>query len=73
MLLTSEQKAEIDRFRQEQVNTRKELRAVQHDLQRNIERLGMTLKFVNTALVPLLISILAIFISLFSMAKHRRA
>ena len=73
MLLTAEQKAEIDRFRQEQVKTRKELRAVQHDLQRNIERLGTTLKFVNTALVPLLILILAIFISLISIRKHRRA
>ena len=73
MLLTVAQKAEIDRFRQEQVNTRKELRAVQHDLQRNIEQLGMTLKFVNTALVPLLISIFAILISLFSMRTRRRA
>ncbi len=73
MLLTTEQKAEIDRFRQEQVNTRKELRAVQHDLQRNIERLGMTLKFLNTAFVPLLISVLAICISLFSVRARRSA
>ncbi|MGE0484328.1 MAG: Gldg family protein [Gammaproteobacteria bacterium] len=60
MLLTPEQKAEIDRFRQEQVKTRKELRAVQHELRSNIERLGSVLIFVNTALVPIVIALVAI-------------
>lgn len=64
LLLTPEQKAEIERFRQEQVRVRKELRAVQHDLQRNIDRLGSTLTFVNTALVPLVIAVVAIAISM---------
>ena len=73
VLLTPEQKAEIERFRQEQVRTRKELRAVQHDLQRNIERLGTTLKFVNTALVPLLIAAFAIFASIYKARARRRA
>jgi len=73
MLLTVEQRAEIERFRQEQVNTRKELRAVQHDLQRNIDRLGMRLKFFNTALVPLSIAILAILISTYSARTRRQA
>lgn len=73
MLLTTEQRAEIERFRQEQVNTRKELRAVQHDLQRNIDRLGMRLKFLNTALVPLSIAILAILISTYTARTRRQA
>lgn len=71
LLLTPEQKAEIDRFRQEQLRVRKELRAVQHDLQRNIDRLGSTLKFVNTALVPLLIALIAIAMSVY-LARVRR-
>ncbi len=72
MFLTPEQRAEIDKFRQEQLRTRKELRAVQHDLQRNIERLGAQLKFVNTALVPLLISILAVVVSVFTARAARQ-
>ena len=72
LILTPEQKTELETFRGEQVKTRKELRAVQHQLDANIEGLGTKLKFINTALVPLLISIFAIAISLFA-ARSRRA
>ncbi len=60
MLLSPEQRKEIELFRSEQVKTRKELRAVQHELQRNIERLGSKLKFLNIGAIPLLLSLLAI-------------
>ncbi len=73
MLLTPEQRTEIEAFRQEQVTTRKELRAVQHELERNIERLGLSLTFINTALVPLLIAILAIVLSFLAARSRRRA
>jgi len=56
LILTKEQAAEIEVFRQEQIKTRKELRAVQHELQKNIERLGTLLKFINIWLVPLLVA-----------------
>ena len=72
MILTPEQKSEIETFRDEQLKTRKELRAVQHELDANIEGLGTKLKFINTALVPLLIAVLAITISLYA-ARSRRA
>ena len=72
MILTPEQKTELETFREEQLKTRKELRAVQHELDANIEGLGTKLKFINTALVPLLISIFAIAVSLFA-ARSRRA
>ena len=71
VLLTPEQRTEIEKFRHEQVKTRKELRAVQHDLQRNIESLGTTLKFVNTALVPLLITLFAIVVSIYTVRARR--
>ena len=61
LLLTQEQAAEIEKFRLEQIRTRKELRAVQHELQKNIERLGTQLKFINIGLIPLLIALLALF------------
>ncbi len=60
LLLSPEQEQAIENFRLEQLNTRKELRAVQFELQRNVERLGTTLKFINIGLVPLLIGIIAV-------------
>jgi len=62
LFLSPAQRDEIERFRLEQVNTRKELRAVQHELQKNIEQLGTTLKFINIGLIPLVIAIMAIVI-----------
>jgi ABC-type uncharacterized transport system involved in gliding motility auxiliary subunit len=59
LLLSAEQKSEIESFRGEQIKTRKELRAVQHDLRQNIERLGDWLKFINIALIPILIGLCA--------------
>ena len=68
-LLSAEQRQEIELFRSEQIKTRKELRAVQHDLGRNIEQLGAWLKAVNIGLIPLLLAIFAVAASLF---RHRR-
>ncbi len=63
-LLTQEQRDEIDNFRDQQLKTRKELRAVQHELQKNIEGLGTKLKFINIGLMPLLIGLAAFGIAL---------
>jgi len=59
-ILTAEQRKEIELFRGEQLKTRKELRAVQHELGRNIEQLGNTLKLLNIGLIPLLLALIAI-------------
>ena len=50
-----EQQAEVDRFYEQQLETRRRLREVQLQLNQDIERLGSILKFVNTALVPILL------------------
>ncbi|MDH5692746.1 MAG: hypothetical protein OEZ47_06560, partial [Gammaproteobacteria bacterium] len=60
LILSSEQQAELERFREEQVKTRRELRQVQHALGKNIEDLGSWLKFINIALMPILIVIVAL-------------
>jgi ABC-type uncharacterized transport system involved in gliding motility auxiliary subunit len=57
MLLTTEQQTEIDRFIDHRATIRKDLRAVQRNLDKNIEQLGTTLKIINTALVPVLMTI----------------
>jgi ABC-type uncharacterized transport system involved in gliding motility auxiliary subunit len=56
MLMTPEQQAEIDRFIEQRSSIRKELRAVQRGLDKDIERLGTVLKIINIGLVPLLLA-----------------
>lgn len=60
LVLSPEQEREIERFRQELVQIRKDLRRVQHELQRNIDRLGSWLKFANIGLVPILIGVIGL-------------
>jgi ABC-type uncharacterized transport system involved in gliding motility auxiliary subunit len=60
MLMTPEQQAEIQRFLDQQVQIRQELRAVRRNLDADIDRLGTTLKVVNIALVPLLLTVLTL-------------
>ncbi|UCF30250.1 MAG: Gldg family protein, partial [bacterium] len=57
--LTPEQEQEVERFRGEKVKIRQELREVQYQLRREIERLEVWLKFINILLVPVLISLTA--------------
>ncbi len=60
LILTPEQTKEIEKFRQVRLDTRKELRAVQHELKKNIENLGIKMRIINIGLIPLLIMIIAI-------------
>ena len=55
-LLSPEEQSAIDRYRAEILGTRKELREVQHNLNRDIERLSATLKALNIVVVPLLVA-----------------
>jgi ABC-type uncharacterized transport system involved in gliding motility auxiliary subunit len=60
LLMSPEQQAEIQRFLDEQVRIRQELRAVRRNLDADIDRLGTWLKVVNIALVPALLTIAAL-------------
>ena len=60
LLMSDEQQAEIQRFLDEQVRIRQELRAVQRNLDRSIEQLGTALQFINIGLVPLLLTAAAL-------------
>jgi len=68
-VLTTEQQDEVQRFVDRKLQIRSELRQVQHDLSRDIEALGMRLKFVNIVLVPVLIIIVAL---VFGQIRRRR-
>ena len=51
-LLSAQQEAAIETFRDQLIATRRELRSVQRNLRRDIERLGNVLATINIALVP---------------------
>jgi ABC-type uncharacterized transport system involved in gliding motility auxiliary subunit len=68
LLLTGEQQSEIDRFVDQRASIRKELRAVQRGLDKDIEDLGTTLKIINIGLVPLLLTI----VTLLALWRRRR-
>ena len=55
--ITPEIQTEIDRFNGELIETRRRLREVRFQLTEDIEQLGINLKAVNTALVPILLTL----------------
>src|SRR5579885_1369082 len=58
--LTPQQQAEIQQFKRDLIETRTQLRNVQHGLRRDIDALGSLLAFINIALVPILVALFAI-------------
>jgi ABC-type uncharacterized transport system involved in gliding motility auxiliary subunit len=68
-IISDEQQAEIQRFMDRRLEIRRELRQVQHDLQRDIGRLGTQLKLINIALVPLIVLVVAL---LYDLRRRRR-
>ena len=69
ILLSDKDRQTIEGFRTEMISTRRELRSVQADLRRDIDRLDGWLKFFNIAAVPLLIGIGGIAVGL---SRRRR-
>ena len=57
LMLSAEQRQEVTNFRNEKIKIRKELRDVQHELQKNIEQLESRTKMINIGLMPLFIGI----------------
>ncbi len=69
-VLSVEQQAEIEAFRAQLLNTRKELRAVNRNLHDEINRLGKLLAFLNIAFVPFLI---VLFVLVRVLMRRRKA
>ncbi len=72
-VLTAEQQAEVDRFRKEMLDTRKQLRAVKLSLNKDIETLGTKLKFINIGLIPLLVALGAVGLGALRASRRRRS
>ncbi len=72
-VLNVEQQQELQRFLDRKMHIRSELRQVQHDLSRDIEALGMRLKFINIVLVPLLIIVVALWFGHHKRKRRQRS
>lgn len=62
-ILTPEQEAEIDRFMEQRLEIRRQLRQVRRELDEEIEDLGTRVKIINIVLVPLLVTAIALFVA----------
>jgi ABC-type uncharacterized transport system involved in gliding motility auxiliary subunit len=67
-ILTADQAREIEKFQEEKVRIRKELRAVKAGLDADIKSLGLWIKAINVIFIPLLCALLALLVN----AWHRR-
>jgi len=70
--ITPEIQAEVDRFNQELLETRRRLRDVQFQLTEDIDRLGSNLTLANTILVPALLTLIVLMMH-FARLRRRRA
>ena len=70
LLMTPEQQQEIERFRDEQLRIRQELRTVQRELDSSIESLGRWLKIVNIIVIPIALAGLAL--TLYLLRRRRK-
>ncbi|MBT8050738.1 MAG: Gldg family protein [Gammaproteobacteria bacterium] len=68
-VISDEQQEEIQRFMDRRLEIRRELRQVQHDLRRDIDRLDTRIKVVNIVLVPALVMVMAL---AYAMRRRRR-
>lgn len=71
--VTPEIQSEVDRFNEEMLETRRSLRDVQYQLTEDIEQLGANLKLINTALIPVLLSLLALLLSYIRAQRRKTA
>jgi ABC-type uncharacterized transport system involved in gliding motility auxiliary subunit len=72
-ILSTEQKAELDKFMTRKLEIRKELRQVRRQLDAEIESLGTRLKVINIVLVPLLVTFAALGFAWWRRQRRRAA
>ncbi|TAH39971.1 MAG: hypothetical protein EYC70_00040 [Planctomycetota bacterium] len=60
LVLSPEQRAEIRKLQEDEVRLQRELRNVQLELNKDIDRLGRTMKVINIALIPALVCLAAV-------------
>lgn len=69
---TAEQKSEIEQFLQRKLAISKELRDVQHQLNAEIDALGLKLKVINIVLLPALVALIGLLYGWLRTRRSRR-
>jgi len=69
-ILSGEQKAAIARFKAEEIRINRELKGVRKSLRSDIEQLGARVKFVNIALVPILVCLVGVAFGVYRKRKR---
>ena len=72
-MLSKEEESTIATFQKDLISIRKQLRDVRHELRKDIEGLGTILKIVNIGGIPIMVGIIAVFVSLLRRRYRRRA
>ncbi len=70
MILSPEQKVEIDKLEKQMIDARKELRQVQLNLRSDIDTLEAKLKFINIGAMPVVVALAALAIGGFRAARR---
>jgi ABC-type uncharacterized transport system involved in gliding motility auxiliary subunit len=70
--LSADQTKAIEEFRADMVQTRRQLRDVQAALRRNIQRLKAGLEFVDIALIPIIVAVVAIILGALRLRRRSR-
>ncbi len=69
LIMSQEQEQELKKFQEEKLEVRKKLREVRRSLDKDIKDLGSRLKMINIGLIPLLISLIGVFVLWFRPRK----
>lgn len=72
LVLTPEVQKELDQVRDEALNTRRQLRQVRLNLRQDVEKLGVQLQLINSALVPVLVAIGGVGVAAVRASRRRR-
>jgi len=73
LVLSAEQKAEIEKFRSDTVSIRRDLRDVQFELRKEVEKVSGLVKVINIGAVPALVAIFALILAFVRRNARRRA
>lgn len=73
IVVTAEERAELKALLAEHEDARREQRAIQFNLRRDIDLLGNRVRFLNIAVVPLLVAFFAIGMATLQSRRRRRA
>jgi hypothetical protein len=68
-ILSPEQRAELEKLRKEEVDTRKRLKQVQKDLRKEVVSLQTRLKWINILTVPLAVTATGLVIAMVNRRK----